>query len=296
MRAFDSSGAGGGASCATLIASHPHTVRRAQFRADTIILMRRGTKMLSGRYGNFIMTAGTLLAARRGSFGDVANKPDAQGVYEALAIAFPEDLIREAARYATSPLARSGWTCIRPSPELIAAVDRLQAGATVVSISNRVRRLQALEVLELLRLCGIQFSPADLTMHERVWNLIATDPSHPWTLQFVADRCAVSTSTLRRRLMADGQTFSELLRETRLERGLNLLQSTSRPIGVICDEVGFRSASKFAAAFKARFGFPPSVLRSKTRESDQNLSATEQCDRRESATIVSTQLLKEPSR
>lgn len=293
MRTLETSG--GGVTCATLIASHPHTVRRAQFRADTIVLMRRGTKMLSGSHGNFIMTAGTLLAARRGSFGDVANKPDAQGVYEALAIAFPEDLIREAARFSGNPHTRGGWSCIRPSPELIAATERLQAGTTVASISDRVRRLQALEVLELLRLCGIQFSPADLSMHERVWSLIACDPSHPWTLQTVADRFAVSTSTLRRRLMADGQTFSELLRETRLERGLNLLQSSSRPIGVICDQVGFKSASKFAAAFKTRFGFPPSVLRSRSRESDQNLSATEQCYRRESTTIDSTQLLKEPS-
>lgn len=252
-----------------IVARSEHSVRQVAFHWDCVVLVRRGAKTLLEPLGSTSVTPGWLLAAGRGAVVDVINVPDGKGVYEALVLAFPLDLIQDAEGPSCVSRLSAGWSCIRPQRELMEAIERTHTALTDPASSQRLRWLRAAEVLELLALTGICFATQRLTTLEQVCRLLSTNPSHAWTLARVASECAVSASTLRRRLQSQGKTFTALLREIRLEQGLALLQTSTQAIGAISGNVGFCSASKFSAAFKARYGFSPSVLRNKSSATGQ---------------------------
>ena len=66
---------------------------------------------------------------------------------------------------------------------------------------------------------------------------------------------------LQRRLAQEGETVSQCLRDVRLETALVLLQSSTLQVSEIAARCGYESHSRFSAAFRERFGFPPSQLR-----------------------------------
>jgi hypothetical protein len=59
-------------------------------------------------------------------------------------------------------------------------------------------------------------------------------------------------------VMARGGASDE---EARLEAALNLLQGTRLPLATVVQQCGGEHPSRFSAAFTARFGFAPSLLR-----------------------------------
>lgn len=71
----------------------------------------------------------------------------------------------------------------------------------------------------------------------------------------------MSEATLRRRLAEDGRTFRDILAEQRMSTALSLLQTTTLPVSQVAEAVGYRSASRFAARFRTRFGVLPSDVR-----------------------------------
>lgn len=71
-----------------------------------------------------------------------------------------------------------------------------------------------------------------------------------------------SESTLRRRLEDAGLPLATLVRDTRLEVALGLLQTTSLSVGEVAQRCGWASHSRFSAAFQARWGVPPRLVRS----------------------------------
>lgn len=86
----------------------------------------------------------------------------------------------------------------------------------------------------------------------------------------LADIClqlAMSESTLRRKLKAEGTSVQEVKDQARLGLGLHLLQTTVFSIGVIAEQCGYQSQSRFTDRFKTRFGLTPSALR-KTKLTD----------------------------
>ncbi len=85
-----------------------------------------------------------------------------------------------------------------------------------------------------------------------------------------ADICrqlALSESTLRRKLNAEGTSLQKVKDNTRLSLALHLLQSSQLSIGIIADKCGYQSQSRFTNWFKKRFGLTPSELR-KTKLTD----------------------------
>jgi isopentenyl-diphosphate delta-isomerase type 1 len=64
-----------------------------------------------------------------------------------------------------------------------------------------------------------------------------------------------------RRLQEEGTSASQCVRDARLERALNLLQTTRQPIGHIAEACGYLSHSRFSAAFEQQFGILPIKLR-----------------------------------
>ncbi len=81
------------------------------------------------------------------------------------------------------------------------------------------------------------------------------------------EQLAMSESTLRRKLKAEGTSLQDVKDQIKLGHGLHLIQTTNKPIGLIADECGYQSQSRFTDRFKLRFGITPSNLR-KTRMPD----------------------------
>ena len=90
---------------------------------------------------------------------------------------------------------------------------------------------------------------------------MAVTALYGWTVERIAAAFATSASTLQRRLAQEGETVSQCLRDVRLETALVLLQSSTLQVSEIAARCGYESHSRFSAAFRERFGFPPSQLR-----------------------------------
>ncbi|WP_415889732.1 helix-turn-helix transcriptional regulator [Neptuniibacter sp. SY11_33] len=83
-------------------------------------------------------------------------------------------------------------------------------------------------------------------------------------VSMLTERLAVSESTLRRKLKAEGTCLQDLKDRTKLGYGLHLVQTTMDPIGLIAERCGYQSQSRFTDKFKQLFDITPTELR-KTR-------------------------------
>lgn len=110
---------------------------------------------------------------------------------------------------------------------------------------------------------------ADRRLVARATELFGSALDRPWTLERLARSLAVSPSTLGRRFReAAGLTPMRALERARVRRGAELLAGTRAGVLEIALEVGFRSPSAFARAFRRAYGAAPSawrVARGRTR-------------------------------
>jgi AraC-like DNA-binding protein len=97
--------------------------------------------------------------------------------------------------------------------------------------------------------------------------MISADVASDLTAGLVAARLALSESTLRRKLAAEGATLQAIKDRARLGHGLHLVQTTFDPIGRIAEKCGYQSQSRFTEKFRQLFGTTPTELR-KTRMRD----------------------------
>ncbi len=81
------------------------------------------------------------------------------------------------------------------------------------------------------------------------------------SMEQIARRLATTSSTLRRRLSAEGQSFRELLERTRLELARAYLADPRLSITEVAFRLGFRDASTFFKSFKRWTGCTPAEYR-----------------------------------
>lgn len=98
----------------------------------------------------------------------------------------------------------------------------------------------------------------------RVEDLVARDPSRTWRVEDVAQRLAISQRTLQRSLHAEGTTFRNCVRTTRLVIARSLVERTDLSIGSISAATGFADHAHLARCFRAAFGTSPSRARAAT--------------------------------
>ncbi|WP_426338866.1 helix-turn-helix transcriptional regulator [Pseudoduganella sp. S-14] len=131
----------------------------------------------------------------------------------------------------------------------------------------RVRRQEILQLLHHLghEQVGAVVEPPSLG--HKVHGMISADVASDLTAGLVAARLALSESTLRRKLAAEGATLQAIKDRARLGHGLHLVQTTFDPIGRIAEKCGYQSQSRFTEKFRQLFGTTPTELR-KTRMRD----------------------------
>ncbi|WP_051294064.1 helix-turn-helix transcriptional regulator [Pseudoduganella violaceinigra] len=134
------------------------------------------------------------------------------------------------------------------------------------------------EILQLLYHLGYEqvsevIEPPSLS--HKLHGLVCADFSVDHNVDVLASTLALSESTLRRKLAAEGTTLQAIKDRARLGFGLHLVQTTLDPIGRIAERCGYQSQSRFTDKFKQLFGVTPTELR-RTRMSDSGEKLAEQ--------------------
>jgi AraC-like DNA-binding protein len=101
----------------------------------------------------------------------------------------------------------------------------------------------------------------------RLNEMFSAHDFQPLSIERICDQLAMSESTLRRKLKAEGTSLQEIKDQSRLGLGLHLLQTTHHSIALVAEKCGYQSQSRFTDRFKGRFGLTPSELR-KTKMED----------------------------
>lgn len=242
-----------------------HRIHTVTVRMDSVGWVVSGTKHLVAPGGGHRYPSGRVFVLPRGAEWEIVNDPAPQGRYVARLLCFAPGLVEQFHRRfgqfaAVPPVQGCAGLALDAVLEdsYMRAVTALESDAQ----SQALREHRALEVLLVLAEAGIVFAPpGELGWAERVRRLIGPSPQADWTLERIAAAFATSASTLQRRLAQEGETVRQCLRDVRLETGLVLLQSSTLQVSEIAARSGYASHSRFSAAFRERFGFPPSQLR-----------------------------------
>lgn len=95
--------------------------------------------------------------------------------------------------------------------------------------------------------------------------LLSARPDYPWTVREMAAGCALSASTLQRRLMATtGKTPGMYLTEWRLRQARYLICHSRLALTEIALRCGYSTQSSLTCAFRRRYGDTPARLRMKS--------------------------------
>ncbi|OUS07709.1 AraC family transcriptional regulator [Gammaproteobacteria bacterium 42_54_T18] len=124
--------------------------------------------------------------------------------------------------------------------------------------------LRKREIIELLCLMGhkeILSMVGNSKVGRRLNDMFYEQDFHELSIEFICNQLAMSESTLRRKLKSEGTSVQKIKDQAKLGLGLHLLQTTRHSIGLIAEQCGYQSQSRFADRFKGRFGLTPSELR-----------------------------------
>ena len=227
-----------------------------------LIVVRRGQKILAKDGVETSLSPGEAVAITGGTVYDVINRPDAEGVYEAHWLAMAPGLIDRFAAASTSPVI-AGHLALRNLPaDFRDAFDRAAASIAAADFPDLVAAQRVQEMLAWIDHGGAHLANAHApnTTH-RLRALLAGAPAKDWNAGEIARALGMSEATLRRRLADEDTSLTAELTDLRMSLALTLLQVTDKAVGEIAHDVGYESPSRFAARFRARFGFSPSDIR-----------------------------------
>ncbi len=243
-------------------------LRRLTADAPMLVFVKRGNKRLRFDGNDFHVQPGQAVMIDAGCSYDVINEPDAQKVYEAVALVFAPELVAEALGAAPRPPPPAPIFALHTvTDELRHAFDRTYAAiANTKTIPQKIAFHRARELLAWLESVARPFAPnrADSSTH-RVRALVSSKPDHAWRSPEIARKLGMSEASLRRHLAAEKKSLSGIIFEIRMAHALTLLQATDRPITQVAYDVGYESASRFSTRFRDRFGCAPSDIRSNVK-------------------------------
>ncbi len=235
------------------------------FTLTFLFFIQTGSKrVICPTNGEVIGEAGDVMIFPPGSVVTMENRPILNAGYRADGVCFTHDLVdmvfaEQAPRNVSAGIQVLRAASHRPSEIL----DLIKETLGREGLPPAIRQHRLLEPLIWLRQKGVQLPKRG---EEQPWGkvrrLIEPDLSHPWRVTEVAGHFAMSEASFRRWLAKSGPGFAQILLNTRLEKGLTLLQTTDVPISHIALECGFKTPSHFSDSFRKRFGITPKMIRS----------------------------------
>lgn len=137
------------------------------------------------------------------------------------------------------------------------------AGLLIARIYNLLKNREQLRHLADGKQEEAQLSTQDKLFADSLKEAFQKNMSNPnLKMEELGDELGMSRVQLYRKVKAlTGISPVELLREMRLQRGYNLINTTTKSISEIAYEVGFHTPSYFSNCFKKQFGQYPTELR-----------------------------------
>ena len=257
----------------TIVQASSGRFRQFQIDEPAVILVRQGWKRVIADHDEVVAGPSEAVFVPQGLECVIVNGVGETGAYHAEALSLAPALVAAYADPAARPT--TGAVHIAPDDGFLEALARArQTIAAGTSTPESVHRHVLGELVIRLEALGIGLLP-DMREH-LVWRiraLVRTDPAADWPAASVAGALAMSEQTLRRKLALLGTSLTEIIADVRMTTALALLQASELPINRVALDVGYGSASKFAARFRARFGLSPRDIRSAA--DDRERSGTE---------------------
>ena len=133
------------------------------------------------------------------------------------------------------------------------------------AVRNLYYEVKALEVLCLLsealtseKQCKPQPSVQDRAAIERARKILASNISSPPSISALARQVGINATKLKQTFKQEtGHTIFGYLRNIRLGAAVSLMSDPGATITSISQDVGYKSPSKFTAAFKHQYGLNP---------------------------------------
>ncbi len=130
-----------------------------------------------------------------------------------------------------------------------------------------LRRQEILQVLFYLGFKGVAAIMAPPTLSHKLHTILSENITNDLDANALSSMLAMSESTLRRKLNAEGDSLQSIKDRVKLGHGLHLIQTSRDPIARIAEQCGYSSQSRFTDKFKLLFGVTPTKLR-KTKMRD----------------------------
>lgn len=246
------------------------TLRLSEIAVDraALIWLRHGRKTLKSAARQWTARGGSAIFVAGGQTLDIVNELSAEGLFEARWVVWEPAILQQFAPQPPRKRASSEVVVLDAVGDSFhAAIERaVEAVENPVEIPAAVACHRLAELVLWLQEHGVHpATQRETTTVARLRMLFAGEPALDWSLQDVAARFAMSPATLRRRLGAEGVSFSAVLVDARMSTAMTMLQTTNRAIGHIASDVGYESASRFSVRFRSRFGFAPSAVRGQRR-------------------------------
>ncbi|MCR4264897.1 AraC family transcriptional regulator [Nitratireductor sp. ZSWI3] len=205
----------------------------------------RGTICRAG--SAFIVPADTAMT--------VYNVPgESHGLYRSLVIELADITPPEGGASTADTMCLTMTEPLRAS--LLHAAQALAQGPAAPAVRNA--RLSELVALIAHDPAGAWLGRASVSV--RLKRLLSSAPGEDWTVGAAAERLAMAGSTLRRRLLAEGTSFREILRTVRLDAADRILAAKGS-VAEAAAAVGLSSRGHFAQSYRDRFGQMPSERR-----------------------------------
>jgi len=234
------------------------------FRNTFLFFIKNGTKEIECQInGKLTGHKGDLMIFPPGSIVTMENHPRLNDDYKAIGVSFSKSLVQKVFFERKAISRPDGIQLISASPHNpMSILNLIEQTLDDKDLPLAIAKHRLLEPLIWLKSKGVAlFHARDEAPLSRVRAVIESDISRSWKSNDVATQLAMSEATMRRALAQSGERFSKILRNTRLEHGLSLLQSTNEPITEIALTCGFKTPSHFSDSFKKRFGIKPIEIR-----------------------------------
>lgn len=123
------------------------------------------------------------------------------------------------------------------------------------------RRQEILLYLQHHKLADIAALASKHNVSQQLFQLIRENVSTELSIPQLCQHMAMSESTLRRKLQKEGNSIQSIKDDAKLGHGMHLVQTSQLAIGLVAEQCGYQSQSRFTDRFKQRFGVTPTQLR-----------------------------------
>ncbi|MCD2171834.1 AraC family transcriptional regulator [Rhizobium sp. C4] len=251
------------------IASHyaihqatPGEFRRFTIDQPSVILVKRGRKIVTAGSVTVTASPGECIFLPQGLECTIVNEVGVDNDYHAEGIVLSPELVASYSDERGSAQAAISPRRLKPEAGFLEAFARGRDTLMAKDLPEGIARHVVGEIVLWLRQSGIDAaSKRGDQLVQRIRSLIGSDPAREWQAADIAQTVAMSQPSLRRKLAVSGTTLTDLVSDVRMQIALALLQASEMPVTSIAFEVGYKSPSKFAARFRARFGLAPTAIR-----------------------------------